>query len=305
MIRRFALLASALLVAALLAACARPPEAPAPRAAPAPVALKDHHVVIVTIDGLRPDAITDAGTPALARLLRAGAGSKAARVPEPPLTLPSHFSMVTGQTAARHGIRTNKELAQEPAQATLFTVAHDAGRRTGLYLGKFKLMALAPRGSADVVRGPAKGDSNWEAGSSTRLAAQFAADFPRERFALAFVHLREPDEVGHDEGWMTPAYRAALAEADRGLASVLRTIADSGLPTTVILIADHGGEGKDHWTHDAVDTIVPWICSGPGVKAGAVIADASVIDVGPTAAALLGVALPDVEGKVVKECVSQ
>ncbi len=298
--RSFALLAPCLLVA-----CAQsqaPAPAPAAPAAPAPAAAAGHHVVIVTIDGLRPDAITEADTPALARLLREGATSLAARVPQPPLTLPSHLSMVTGQTAARHGIRTNKTLTQEPANATLFTLVHDAGGRTGLYLGKHKLVALAPRGSADVTVGPSWGDSNWDAGSSARLAAQFAADFPRERFALALVHLREPDEAGHDAGWMTPPYRAALGEADRGLASVLRTIAGSGLPTTVILTSDHGGEGKDHWTHETADSRVPLICRGPGVKAGSTIAEASIIDVGPTAAALLGVRLPDVEGKVVREC---
>jgi arylsulfatase A-like enzyme len=300
MMRRFALLASL-----WLAACARPPEAPTPLAAPPAATPDTHHVVIVTIDGLRPDAITEADMPALARFLRQGAASVAARVPQPSLTLPSHFSMVTGQTAATHGIRTNQTLAQEPAQPTLFTVVHDAGRRTALYVGKHKLLALAPRGSADVVHGPGAGDSNWDAGSSAQLAAQFAAEFPRERFALAFVHLREPDEAGHDAGWMTPAYRAGLAEADRGLARVLRAIADSRLPTSVILTADHGGEGKDHWTHEAVDTIVPWICTGPGVHAGAKIAEARVIDVGPTAAALLGVALPNVEGRVVSECLGK
>ncbi len=295
----------ALLAPCFLAACAQqqpePPPAPAASAAQAAPA-SGHHVVVVTIDGLRPDAITETDTPRLARLVRQGATSLASHVPKPTLTLPAHLSMVTGQTAQKHGVRTNQTLAQEPASATLFTLVHDAGGRTGLYVGKHKLVALAPRRSADVVLAPGKGDSNWESGSSARLAAQFAADFPRERFAFTLVHLREPDEAGHDAGWMTPAYRAALAEADRGLAVVLRAIEDSGLPVTVFLTTDHGGEGKDHWTHDALDSNVPWICAGPGVTPGARIAPSSIVDVGPTAAALLGVTLPDVDGRVVKEC---
>lgn len=265
----------------------------------------ERHVVIVTIDGLRPDAISNAGTPHLVRLMRQGASSRTARVPAPHLTLPSHFSIVTGQAPAKHGVQTNQELPGEPEQPTLFTLVHAAGGRTGLYVGKHKLVVLAPRGSADVVRGPGKGDSDWESGSCERLAAQFAADFARERFALAFVHLREPDRAGHDYGWMSPEYLAAAAEADRGLGEVLRAIADSGLPTTVILTSDHGGEGKDHWTHDAVDSIVPIACRGPGVARGSAIADAGIVDVGPTAAALLGVTLPDAEGRAVKECLPE
>jgi predicted AlkP superfamily pyrophosphatase or phosphodiesterase len=261
----------------------------------------ERHVVIVTVDGLRPDAITDADTPRLARLLREGASSRDARTTDPSLTLPSHFSMVTGQSPARHGIRTNGTLSREPAGATLFTAMHDAGRRTGLYIGKHKLTALAPRDSADVLTGPGKGDANWDVGASAHLAARFAVNFPRERFALTFLHLREPDEAGHASGWMTPQYRAALAEVDRALAVVLHAIEASGLPTTVFLTADHGGEGTDHWTHGAVDWTVPWVCAGPGIAA-ATLADVSVIDVGPTAAAVLGVKLPDVDGKVVSAC---
>lgn len=283
----------------LLAGCVlAPPAVPAAdRAGP--------HVVIVSIDGLRPDAITAADMPRLTQLLREGAWSRSARSADPPLTLPSHFSMVTGQTPARHGIRSNKALAQEPTGATLFTRVHDAGRRTGLYLGKHKLGALAPRRSADVLVSPSRGDSKWELGAGARLAERFAADFPRERFALSLVHLREPDEVGHDLGWMTPPYRAALAEADRALAVVLRAVADSGLPTLVLVTSDHGGEGTDHWTHGAVDWTVPWICAGPGVKAGSTLGEVSVMDIGPTAAAVLGVTLPDAEGKVVRECLGK
>lgn len=290
----------ALLVPCLFAAaCARAPGTPP--ATPAADA-GGHHVVIVTVDGLRPDAITEADTPRLARLVREGAASLASRVPEPSETLPAHFSMATGQTAARHGVRSNRTLAREPDNATLFTAARAAGRRTALLFGKSKLIALAPRGSADVVQGPARGEKDWESGASAALAARFARDYARERFGLAWVHLREGDMAGHDAGWMTPPYRAGLGEADRALGVVLDAIAASGLPTTVILTSDHGGEGKDHWGKNPADSIVPWICFGPGVQAGAVIAGSSIVDTGPTAAALLGVTLPDVEGKVVKEC---
>lgn len=262
------------------------------------------HVVIVTIDGLRPDAIDASGMPRLARLMQEGASSRGARTTDPPLTLPSHFSMVTGQAPARHGILKNSTLAREPAHETLFTAVHATGRRTGLYVGKHKLLALAPRGSADVVAAPAPRDADWEAGASARLAARFAADFAREGFALAFLHLREPDEAGHADGWMTPRYHAALAEVDRALGVVLQAIGESRLPTTLILTSDHGGEGTDHWTHGAPDWTVPWVCLGPGVK-GATLTDVSVVDVAPTAAALLGVKLPAMDGKVVKECLAQ
>ena len=58
------------------------------------------HVVVVSIDGLRPDAIDDRAdgpTPALARVLR-GPGTLNARCdPENSITLPNHVSMLTGR----------------------------------------------------------------------------------------------------------------------------------------------------------------------------------------------------------------
>jgi len=84
--------------------------APAPhrRAPPGPV----HHVVLVTIDGLLPDAYLhpDAhglAVPTLRRLVAEGAASDGALSVFPTLTYPSHTTMATGFLPVHHGITTN------------------------------------------------------------------------------------------------------------------------------------------------------------------------------------------------------
>lgn len=263
----------------------------------------DRHVVIVTVDGLCPDAIAAAPAPHIAALAAAGLSTQAARAVEPTHTLPSHVSMATGLPPSVHGITTNKELRRELGLPTVFTAVHDAGGRTALYYGKAKLAVLAPGRSADVVYGPAPGEKRWHDGASAVLAAHFAGDFARERFALAWIHLREPDLAGHKAGWMSADYLAAVREADVAVEVIMDAIRATGLPATLILTSDHGGEGTRHSSGHVRDAIVPWMCVRPGLARGALGNGVRTLDVAPTALALLGLApLPRSEGRVVTEC---
>ena len=54
------------------------------------------HVVIISMDGVRPDAIDAIDTPALDRLMAKGAYSRHAQTIDPSFTLPSHTSTLSG-----------------------------------------------------------------------------------------------------------------------------------------------------------------------------------------------------------------
>ncbi|PAP75469.1 alkaline phosphatase family protein [Rubrivirga marina] len=86
-----------LLVAACLVGVAAAQDAPPTRPA---------HVVLVTIDGLRPEFYLDAGWPApvLQQLAGAGAVAHAVRPAFPSVTYPNHTTIITGALPARHGV---------------------------------------------------------------------------------------------------------------------------------------------------------------------------------------------------------
>lgn len=264
------------------------------------------HVVVIIVDGLRPDAIEAAHARQIQALAAHGARTDGARV-EMPMTLPSLVSLVSGLTPARHGVTRNDDRVAEPRVPTIFTRASEEGLRTGLYFGKPKLDILAPRGSADVSFGPGRHGVHRERQSLSVVAGQFAADFARERYGLALVHLREPDQAGHAHGWMSAPYLAAVRAADAAVGTVLQAIEYSGLAerTAVLLTSDHGGEGT---SHDARRTELSWrvplICRVPGAKAGRRIGgEVRLLDVAPTVLALLDVpGLPDAQGRVIEEC---
>src|SRR5688572_11070084 len=54
------------------------------------------HVIVMSIDGLRPDAIEKFGATTMQRLMKEGSYTLAARTIFPSKTLPSHTSMLTG-----------------------------------------------------------------------------------------------------------------------------------------------------------------------------------------------------------------
>ncbi len=69
-------------------------------------------LVLISIDGLRPDHVLDADrlglrVPALRRLAREGAWARGVHGVLPTLTYPSHATLVTGVRPERHGIRAN------------------------------------------------------------------------------------------------------------------------------------------------------------------------------------------------------
>jgi arylsulfatase A-like enzyme len=88
----------------------------AAHAAPAPA----NPVLLVSIDGLRPNDVIEAdkrglALPNLRRLLAEGAHAAGVRGVLPTFTLPSHASLLTGVSPARHGVLNN--LTFRPANA--------------------------------------------------------------------------------------------------------------------------------------------------------------------------------------------
>ena len=70
---------------------------------------KVEHVILVTIDGFRPDYYLDPAwkTPNLAQMLKDGVHANGVNSVFPSMTYPSHTSIVTGVRPAKHGIYFN------------------------------------------------------------------------------------------------------------------------------------------------------------------------------------------------------
>src|SRR5262245_13937960 len=99
-------------------------------------------VLIISIDGLRPDLLLRGNARNIHRLVDEGSYSFWARTTAAATTLPSHISMLTGVTPEVHAIMWNGDLPLSkrvyPSAPTLFKLAHKAGYTTAIATGKSK-----------------------------------------------------------------------------------------------------------------------------------------------------------------------
>lgn len=248
------------------------------------------HVLVISIDGLRPDAIDKYSAATLQRLMREGSYTLNAKTIMPSRTLPSHTSMLTGVEPDEHGITWNSDETDTHgvvAVPTVFAKARERGLRTAAFFSKSKFHHLEVPRTLDHSEAP-DGSTTWNA---TRTVANVTRYLERESPNLLFVHLAEPDYAGHRFGWMSWFYGRAVRKADRAVAQLLAA-ANAAFGEgnyAVVVTADHGGHGWSHGSSDPRDVTIPWIAWGEGVRAGTRIPDGvRTMDTAATALWLLG-----------------
>jgi arylsulfatase A-like enzyme len=229
------------------------------------------HVVLISIDGLRPDLALRANMPTLRGMLRDGAYTFWAKTTAVSVTLPSHTSMVTGVRPDKHGITWNSDLPFSepvyPKRPTVMEMATAAGYVTAMVAGKSKFATLNRPGTITHVFVPAEANSSVDYQAVATHAAEFIANYKPD---LLFIHFPDVDATGHSKGWGSDAQIATIEKVDGALARVFAALDSAGLRTStlVILSADHGGAGLTHGADDARSRHIPWIAVGPGVKRG-------------------------------------
>ena len=280
-----ALAALSLAVLAPATAVVPAPSEAAPSAVPAATGARrvadDPQVLAISIDALNPAALRKvghSGAPNLWRLVDEGASTLNARSQvELTVTLPNHTSMVTGRRidarSGGHGVTWNDDNPGRPTTvqaaaghgvASVFSVAHGAGRTTALYAAKTKFSLFAsswPRGIDRVAIREERDGSLVKAVRKDLVATD--RDF-------TFLHLGNLDKTGHAKGFMGPDYLAAVRRMD---ALVGRILTDAETKPalrdlTIILTADHGG--SRHSTSHSDNRLlanfrVPFVVWGPGV----------------------------------------
>jgi arylsulfatase A-like enzyme len=257
--RYFVMLITLLFVGTALPSQAAQPPGTQPATAP--------RVLIISIDGCRPDMLLRADAPNVRSLMAEGSFTFWARTTAVSVTLPSHTSMLTGVTPLKHGIDWNRELPFEhpvyPKFPTIFEIAHRAGYTTAMAAGKAKFATLGKPGTIDFSYVPAAEKEEDED------VAYHAVEIIRDhRPQVMFVHLPSTDNVGHAIGWGTPEQLRTIEQADRQIGRLLSALEDVGLrhKTFILITADHGGAGRAHGPDDPRCRHIPWIAAGPGVR---------------------------------------
>lgn len=252
------------------------------------------HIIHISVDGLRPDAVTALG-PALCpnfhRLMVEGTFTLNARTDcDFTNTLPNHTCQLTGRAVLGpdgHGISFNDdsggtiEDAHGSYVAGIFDVVHDHGLITALYTGKDKFAFFdrswdGVNGAPDITgedNGRDKIDYYMYLWNTSALVDSFLSLLDSTEPGYTLLHLRDPDSDGHTYGWKSPEYLDSVIRMDVSVGRVLEAVERDPVlsgTTIVIVTADHGGTGTDHSDPaDPFNYTIQFHAWGPGIPAGA------------------------------------
>ncbi len=315
-----------LLGLALLAsgATARAAE-PAVEAKPAPVS---RHVLLMGIDGLRPDALAKAKAPHLKGLIESGYYSDRCLVigerhkASDTVSGPGWASILTGVWADKHGIQNNKfEVVRTDKHPHFFkllksvkpqarTISFDtwAPIKQHIVSGadvheSLPLPPPLPRGTAL----PAQLDryDSIDALMEKRGVEVLGGEKPD----VLFLYWHQIDEAGHNTAFHPDRaeYLQAVERVDARIGRVLKALEARPTRATedwlILVTTDHGGRGNNHagGQKDPERYTGLLIVSGAAAAQGKAESPTYIVDVVPTALTHLGVALDpawQLDGKV-------
>ena len=253
-------------------------------------------VLLVLMDGMRPDGLCACGNPYVDELLAHSAYTLKGTTVMPSVTLPCHVSLFHSVTPQRHGILTNTYVPQVRPVKGLCEVLAAAGKKCAFFYNWEQLRDLTRPGSlsrADFVAGITHGYEEANRILADRTVAMLNSG---ETPDFIFLYLGWSDEAGHKYGWMTREYLAAVRQSFECIKRVVEALPEE---YRLIVTADHGGHARSHGTDAPEDMTIPIFLRHSSIAPGELPDGATILDIAPTIAAWLGVpADPDWEGRV-------
>lgn len=259
-------------------------------------------LVIVLVDGLRPDAVSPSVMPSLDALGAAFTVALHARTVRPSATVAALASLATGVGPDTHRL-VEPGLAFLPRLRAIRPVARElarAGIPTDVVTGDLGPAALPVAWTLASTAGVRRLVAAGAHARQTAAAAHRLLSRPEQR--VLFVYMPDCDRAGHAHGWMSQQYLEAAAEVDHAIGALSAWTDDS----VFVVTADHGGGGvkgtEHHEPHPANDHI-PLILAGPGVtRRHRLTRPISILDVPATLLWWFGLPLPnDYEGRPLSE----
>ncbi len=253
----------------------------------------NNKVILISVDGMRPDGLTACGNPYVEQLMKMGSYALDAQTVFPSVTLPCHMSMFHSVTPERHGTTTNMYMPQvRPIDGLMEQIAR-VGGKSGMFYGWEPIRDISRPGSLQASEYVNSYAFEHTDGMLTERALAYISAAQPD---FVFLYMVETDEKGgHDSGWMSDTYLSYVSHA---IDNVKKVIEKYGEEYTVIITADHGGHDRSHGSDTPEDMTIPMLFVGKEFEAGRPLQNVSILDIAPTVAKIMGLPVPrEWEGK--------
>jgi hypothetical protein len=257
-------------------------------------------VLVIGVDGLKPDCIPPAKTPALDRLIAEGSYNDDAQAEDLTFSGPNWSSILHGVHRDKHRVYNNEyrpsNLRAWPDFLTLIE-RHDSDLVTAKVIAWDPIAKNQPS-EADVVEIPENNDEGVTEITVKMLSGEWPG-MPNGPDVI-FIHLDEVDGAGHTYGFDTsqPDYLKGIERADGQIGRIANAMrARPGYADEdwlVVLMSDHGGSiDKGHSGNTPEKRTMPFLVSGRSAVKGSHFPQPRTCDVPATVLAHMGVPVPE------------
>jgi predicted AlkP superfamily pyrophosphatase or phosphodiesterase len=257
-------------------------------------------VLIIGIDGMRPDVLFSANAPNLRALIRSGAYASDAAADNLSPGGPGWASVLTGVWHGKHGTPGIGAGGDEPIDPAFFSRIEEARpelHTAGIVNWEARLDRLLA--GIDLASTPGSDDS---------VASRAVTQLMRGDPDVLFLHFGAPGAAGARFGFsrFSPPYRLAVARTDSRIGRVLEALQARpslyGEEWLILCTTDHGSGRRRYGQDTPASRNAFLLVSGTGSSRGATIPNASLVDLAPTVMAFLGMPVDPLwgwEGKAV------
>ena len=241
-------------------------------------------IVLVLVDGMRPDGVEKCGHPYAKTLQSLSSWSMTAQTVMPSVTLPCHMSLFHSVNPDRHGVTTNTYVPQVRPIEGLFDRLDKFEKKCAFFNTWEELRDLS---RPDHLHTYVCLNQHKQSDTDTKITRLAINYIQKEDPDFTFIYLGETDEVGgHSVGWMSDTYLGCINNAFECIQKLHESLPEN---YTLIVTADHGGHDRSHGTDLPEDMTIPLFLSGPSFEKNKALENVSIKDVAPTIAKLLGV----------------
>ena len=230
-----------------------------------PALAKGEPVILIGIDGFKPDYLDRGITPNLSRLARNGVTARM-RPSFPTKTFPNHYTLVTGLRPDHHGIVGNTMIdPRRPGQMfmlgdakqsldpfwwnaaePIWITAERAGKRTATMFWPGSELAY---GSADEPQTRAQDWVRFDMAVSNLQRVNTLLDWMRRprsaRPDFATIYFDNVDMAGHRFGPVSKEVDEAIADVDTHVGTLIAGLRAMGVRANIVVAADHGMAPSD------------------------------------------------------------
>ncbi len=259
-------------------------------------------VLIIGIDGLRPDALRQADAPNIHALAEQGAYSWDAQCESRTFSGPNWTTIMDGIHIDKHGVASNNYRDSKVADwPDFFTYLEQYNSQwvTARLITWDSFYNNQPTGAdINLFHDYRKNGDQIMADQAVRLLSNADPDIKQDPDVL-FIYQADVDVAGHNARHLgfspdSPSYMKAIANADKRVGQLMEALQKrpnyKDEQWLIVVTSDHGGAmDQQHSGNTAERRNIPFIVSGPAAAKGPIFPNARNVDVAKTVLTYMGV----------------